>query len=67
MCTSSAPKVKPVPQAPIVTPSVVDDEVVAEKERERRRLAAGSGRQSTILAGNTGLPPTTPAKTATGA
>ncbi len=65
MC-SSAPKVKPVASAPVVGPESVDDAAVAERDRERNRIRSRSGRQSTILAGNTAAAPTAPVKTALG-
>ncbi len=67
MC-SSAPKVKPVASAPVVGPESVDDAAVAERDRERNRIRARGGRQSTILAGNTdpAATPTAPVKTALG-
>lgn len=65
MC-SSAPKVKPVASAPVVGPESVDDAAVAERDRERNRIRGRSGRQSTILAGNTATAPTAPVKTALG-
>lgn len=65
MC-SSAPKVKPVAAAPYVGPESIDDAAVAERDRERNRMRNRSGRQSTILAGDTGTAPTAPIKTALG-
>lgn len=65
MC-SSAPKVKPIPSAPDVGPSVIDDAAVNERDRELKRNRARSGRQSTILAGNEPAAPTASVKTATG-
>lgn len=65
MC-SSAPKVKPIPQAPDVGPTSIDDAAVNERDRERQRSRQRFGRQSTIMAGNTGAPPTAPVKTALG-
>lgn len=65
MC-SSAPKVKPVASAPEVGPESIDDAALNERDRERSRIRARGGRQSTILAGNTGAPPTAPVKTALG-
>lgn len=65
MC-SSAPKVKPVASAPVVGPESIDDAAVAERDRERNRIRSRGGRQSTILAGNTGAAPTSPVKTALG-
>ena len=65
MC-SSAPKVKPVASAPVVGPESIDDAAVAERDRERNRIRSRGGRQSTILAGNTGTAPTAPVKTALG-
>lgn len=65
MC-SSAPKVKPIAQAPTVGPTSIDDAAVTERDRERARTRLRTGRQSTILAGNTGLAPTAPVKTALG-
>lgn len=66
MC-SSAPKVKPIASAPVVGPSSIDDAAIEERDRERRRQRSRSGRQSTILAGNTSTAPTAPVKTALGA
>lgn len=66
MC-SSPPKVKPVASAPYVGPEVIDDMALQERDRARQRNLARSGRQSTILAGNTGGQPTMPVKTALGA
>jgi hypothetical protein len=65
MCTSK-PKVKPVAAAPVVSPITIDDAAVAERDRERQRQRVRAGRQATILAGNTGAPTTTSAKTALG-
>lgn len=65
MCTS-APKVKPVASAPVVGPESIDDAAISERDRERQRIRSRSGRQSTILAGNTGTAPTAPVKTALG-
>lgn len=65
MC-SSAPKVKPVASAPYVGPEVIDDMALQERDRSRQRSRARYGRQSTILAGNTGAAPTIAAKTALG-
>lgn len=65
MC-SSAPKVKPVASAPYVGPEVIDDMALQERDRARQRSRGRAGRQSTILAGSTGAPPTIPAKTALG-
>lgn len=65
MC-SSAPKVKPIPSAPIVGPESIDDAAISERDREMRRNRMRGGRQSTILAGNTGTAPTAPIKTALG-
>ncbi|MGD4429349.1 hypothetical protein QT726_22485, partial [Xanthomonas citri pv. citri] len=58
--------VKPVASAPVVGPESVDDAAVAERDRERNRIRARGGRQSTILAGNTDAAPTAPVKTALG-
>ena len=66
MC-SSKPKIKPIASAPIVGPETIDDAAVAERDRERGRIRNRGGRQSTILAGNTGMAPTAPVKTALGA
>ncbi|MGC7464252.1 hypothetical protein QT654_20700 [Xanthomonas citri pv. citri] len=57
---------KPVASAPVVGPESVDDAAVAERDRERNRIRARGGRQSTILAGNTDAAPTAPVKTALG-
>lgn len=65
MC-SSAPKVKPIAQAPTVGPESIDDAAITERDRERQRMRARTGRQSTILAGSLGEPPTAGAKTALG-
>lgn len=65
MC-SSAPKVKPIAQAPDVGPTSIDDAAINERDRELQRNRLRAGRQSTILAGNTGQPPTAPVKTALG-
>lgn len=68
MC-SSAPKVKPVPQAPQVGTEVIDDAAIAQRDREKARARLRAGRGSTILAG--AMPPagmtTGAAKTALGA
>ncbi len=66
MCTSKPKAPAPIPMAPVVAPVTVDDTVVEERGRERRRNRSRAGRQSTILAGDTGQPPTAPAKTALG-
>lgn len=66
MCSAKPPKVTPVASAPVVAPVSIDETVVEERDRERRRNRARAGRQSTILAGDTGQPPTAPAKTALG-
>lgn len=67
MCMPKAPKVKPIASAPSVGPETIDDAAVAERDRERSRIRMRGGRQSTILAGNTGTPATAPVKTALGA
>ncbi len=66
MCRPSTPKVQPVASAPYVGPEVIDDMAVEERDRARERNRNRRGRQSTILAGNTGGQPTTPIKTALG-
>ncbi len=66
MC-SSAPKVKPVASAPIISPTSIDDQAINERDKTRQRLRAANGRQSTILAGSSGQPPTGSFKTALGA
>lgn len=68
MCMST-PKVKPVAAAPQISPESIDEVAVAARDRERARLRARTGRQSTILAGSSeggGAPPTAPVKTALG-
>ena len=69
MCFSSAPKVKPIAQAPSTPPTIVDDVAVQERDDLRRKRRQAYGRQSTILAGRdsgAGAPPTAPVKTALG-
>lgn len=66
MCMSR-PKPPPAPVMPtVMSPEVIDQSALDTKARERRRLMARSGRQSTILAG-AGAPPTAGAKTLLGA
>ena len=67
MCTSKPKAPKPVAMPPQVGPESIDDAALVERDRELRRNRARAGRASTILAGNTGAPPTMPAKTALGA
>lgn len=66
MCTSKPKAPAPTPAPPVILPESVDETVVEERDRERRRNRTRAGRQSTILAGDTGAPPTAPAKTALG-
>ena len=66
MCTSKPKAPAPTPSAPVILPESVDETVSEERDRERRRNRSRAGRQSTILAGDTGQPPTAPAKTALG-
>ena len=66
MCTSKPRAPAPTPMAPVVAPVSVDEAAVEERDRERRRNRSRAGRQSTILAGETGQPPTAPAKSALG-
>ena len=65
MCMST-PKVKPVASAPSVSPESIDEAALAERDRELRRNRNRGGRASTIIAGNTGVAPTAPVKTALG-
>lgn len=69
MCFKSAPKPKPIPNAPTASPEVIDDTAKREQDRERQKRRLRYGRSSTILnegaAG--GAPATMPAKTALGA
>lgn len=71
MCTKpKTPKVEPMPNPPPPATVVTEDTAaIDERSRERRRTASRSGRQSTILAGDTstGAGPTTQAKTVLGA
>ena len=69
MCTSSAPKVKPIANAPTVSPVIVDDQAVKANDDLRKKRRQAYGRQGTILAGgngNQGAPATAPVKTALG-
>lgn len=65
MC-SSTPKVNPVASQPYVGPEVIDEAAVQERDRARRRARSRSGRQSTIITGDTAGVPTMPVKTALG-
>lgn len=70
MCTSKPKAPKPVPNAPVATPTSIDEEATTASRNERRRQLNAYGRQQTILAGAmgpAGQPPTLPAKTALGA
>lgn len=69
MCTSKAPKVKPIAAAPQVSPVIIDDAAKGANEELRRKRRQAYGRQSTIIAGRndaTGAPPTAPVKVALG-
>lgn len=66
MCTSKPKAPKPIAMAPTPTPVSVDQEAVVARDDELRRQRLARGRTSTILAGNTGQPPTVSAKTALG-
>lgn len=70
MCTSKPKAPKPVPNAPVASPTSIDQEAVTAQRDERQRQRGAYGRQQTILAGAmgaAGAPPTLPNKTATGA
>lgn len=67
MCTSKPPKVKPIAAPPTASPEALDQVSLEARDRERRRVRGSYGRQSTILAGNTGSPQVAPVKTALGA
>lgn len=57
MCTAKKPKVQKAPPPPQTQTTVTTDEaVMRESDRERRRAALRSGRQSTILAGDVAAP-----------
>lgn len=71
MCLPKAPKPPPMPKMPSVYTTGTGTEVVDQASqdanlRERRRRATMFGRQSTMLAGSTGAPPTAGAKTLLG-
>lgn len=68
MCRTPKPKVQPIPP-PMqpVSPVTEDEAVLRESQRERRRAASRSGRQSTVMAGNSAQPPTAQNKTILGA
>lgn len=68
MCMGSTPKVQQLPVPPPPPSPVVEAQATIDaKGLERRRAAARSGRQSTILAGNeTPTAPTSQAKTVLG-
>lgn len=66
MCTSRPKAPEPIAAAPYVGPEVIDEQAIQERDRSRQRNRLRSGRQSTILAGNTGGQPTMPVKTALG-
>lgn len=66
MCMSK-PKPPPAPVMPtVLSPEIIDQAALDTRKRERQRMAARGGRQSTILAG-AGMPPTAGAKTLLGA
>lgn len=66
MC-SSRPKPSPPPAPPPpVQQTTIDEEVQREKSRERRRASSKYGRNSTILAGDSGQAPTVQSKTLLG-
>lgn len=65
MCASK-PKVQKMPDAPPpITPVTEDMVATTERQRENRRAGARSGRQSTILAGDTAPAAQPSAKAAT--
>ena len=68
MCMSS-PKAKPVPNAPIATPTSIDQETATASRNEMIKNRRRYGQANTILAGamGGGNPPTMPVKTALGA
>lgn len=66
MC--KAPKAPaPVTPPPPISPAVVDDAAITERDREKRRRAGMRGRQSTMLTESVQFPQTGAAKTAFGA
>lgn len=65
MCMST-PKVKPVATPPMIQPEAIDEQVLSERDKQRRRLRGSMGRQSTLLTGPQSSPPTAPIKTALG-
>lgn len=68
MCSVKKPKVQPPPRPVQMSTTVTEDEaVLRESQRERRRAANRQGRMSTIMAGDTGAPPTGQNKTLLGA
>lgn len=60
----SAPKQRPYIPPPPTLPETIDEASLIERDRERRRAATRSGRQSTIVAGN--VTPTSQSKTILG-
>ena len=56
----------PTPLPPQIAPESIDEQAIGERDRERRRQRLRMGRQSTILAGDSGAPPTMPVKSALG-
>lgn len=60
----SAPKQRPYIPPPPTLPETIDEASLIERDRERRRAATRSGRQSTIVAGN--VAPTSQTKTILG-
>ena len=55
MCSSSPPKAPPPPPPPPAAPQQEDIQMVEARERERRRVANASGRESTMLNGAIGV------------
>lgn len=51
MCSASKPKVERTAPPPMYIPETTNQEVKSAQTRERRRAAAASGRESTILGG----------------
>ena len=66
MCTASRPKVQRSAPPPMVIPETVSETTIASRDRERRRAAAAHGRESTMLGGQVGGPPTGQAKSLLG-
>lgn len=56
MCRASKPKVERSAPPPMVVPEQQNEQVIVERDRQRRRARSQFGRESTVLAGPAAVP-----------